>query len=77
MSDRMFTLSIRMEGAAFGEEGPDREYDQKQAVALLLVKAALMVGQDLERAGPLMDDNGNTVGRFWMTGIPSEHRSKE
>jgi hypothetical protein len=75
--DRMFTLSIRMEGAAFGEEGPDREYDQKQEVERLLREAALEVGQNLARSGALRDSNGNTVGRFWMTGIPSEHHGKE
>lgn len=64
VSERIFTLTIRMEGAAFGEE-PGFTWEAAQEVGYLLYSAAGQVDNGKTR-GPLVDQNGQTVGRFEM-----------
>lgn len=64
VSDRIFTLTIRMEGAAFGEE-PGFTWEAAVEVGYLLYSAAEQVDNG-NTSGPLVDHNGQTVGRFEM-----------
>lgn len=70
-----FTLEIRCDNAAFwdpDEEADDHDHAAARAdqVTQILSNAVQRLGQGYIEEGPLLDTNGNTVGRFAFTWRP-------
>jgi hypothetical protein len=59
-----FRLELDCDKAAFGEPitGKPSEIDRHQEVRRCLQRVANFMREE----GPILDTNGNTVGRFWF-----------
>jgi hypothetical protein len=54
------TIDIKTDNAAFE--------DESEIYNILVDQLAAKIGQNYERTGSLRDTNGNTVGKFKVTG---------
>ena len=54
------TIDIKTDNAAFE--------DESEIYNILVDQVAAKIGQDYKRDGNLRDSNGNTVGKFKVTG---------